>query len=83
MNNPLNSLGYLMGVITLANYEHPRAIVGLVMAKYVKPNECNESLAYNFNNVPHGGMRSNIIKTKINGIPLALDITNSLLRGSS
>jgi len=83
MNNPLNSLGYLMGVITLANYEHPRAIVGLVMAKYVQPNECNEGLAYNFNNVPHGGMRSNIKKTKINDILLALDITNSLLGGSS
>jgi hypothetical protein len=72
-----------MGVITLANYEHTRVIVGLVMAKYVKPNECNESLAYNFNNLPHGGTRSNIIKTKINGIPLAFEITNSLLGGSS
>jgi hypothetical protein len=66
MNNPLNCLGYLLGVITLANYEHPRVIMGLVMAKYVKPNECNEGLTYNFN-----------------GIPLALDITNSLLGGSS
>jgi hypothetical protein len=58
-------------------------IMGLVITKYVKPNECNEGLTYNFNNVPHGGMRSNIIKIKINVIPLALNITNSLLEGSS
>jgi hypothetical protein len=38
-------------------------IMGLVIANYVKHNECNEGLAYTFNNVPHGGMKSNIIKT--------------------
>jgi hypothetical protein len=40
------------------------------------------TIAYNSNNVPHGGMGFNV-EIKINGIPFTHDIVNSLLWGSS